>query len=182
MDFDRFENHSMAPKSEINITHVMTMGDENRLRSANHSFFVVPGRESSAQEGDFQLVSENGTDAQKHEVRDEQGNLTKYRIGPPGKESDVTVTYADKSAVPAAIEHMEIKRPDGEVIAYQREIDPRDARAQASYSESRGGMKADVLFGGLCLDKDGRINLYFDFARRSKATSYNPATGEEEFH
>ncbi len=114
-------------------------------------------------------------------MRDSHGNFTRYHIGPADNESEVVVSYADAAANPAVVGRIEVTRPDGKAIVFDRQRDAADANSDFIYTEKRNGMQSDLLYGNMDVAKDGRINLYFDFERKRKAMSINPTSGGEEY-
>lgn len=113
---------------------------------------------------------------------DTNGNLIEYTIGPKHAESLVTVHYVT-STDPAIVSRLQITRPnDEELIVYERQLsDPTDSNSPYIYTETRNCLLGDLLFANFRADKDGRINIYFDFESKKLAISINPQTGEEEY-
>lgn len=138
------------------------------------------GGESQTRTEDFRPELQSSV---RNEVRDAHGNLSSYSIGPEDNSTEVRVFYANPSSDRPVISRLQLVRPNnGERIVYEREkSDPNDPDSPYAYSESRDGVKGDLRFGGLSVDRDGRINLYFDRARTKLAISFNPQSGEEEY-
>jgi hypothetical protein len=129
--------------------------------------------------GEQTLASGDQTEP-KGAVRNEQGQLTSYRMGPDGKESTVDVTYG--TAAEPGISNLKIKRPDGSVVEYSRErSDPGDPNSPPVFMETVGGKPNDILVNDLEVRNDGRINLYLDYIRNKVWRTYDPKTGQEEF-
>lgn len=108
------------------------------------------------------------------------GRLTEYAIGEGTDKSSVKVEYQKFGDGSSVISKLEIKRPGNkENIVYKREQgDAHDRNAPFVYSEQRDGIKGDLLFSGLALEKNGRVNVYINRGRL--AITFNPKTGAEE--
>ena len=188
MDFDSFNQRDTQPYPAPQPALLALYEHDFALRQQMREGSVVafPVRAS----GDFVITGD--TEGEAHRVadanrkrgdvmRDSHGNFTRYHIGPAGGESEVVVNYADASANPAVVGRIEVTRPDKNAIVFERQRDSTDADAQFIYTEKRGGVQSDLLYGSMDVAKDGRINLYFDFERKRKAMSINPTTGGEEY-
>lgn len=114
-------------------------------------------------------------------VKDQYGNLTRFKIGPESEEADVSIFYDDASMKPPTVRSTTIKRADGTTIDYVREKDPSEPDAPSIYTETRNGSRGDLLYGSFDVAQDGRMTLYFDFEKKRPAITFNPKTGYEEY-
>lgn len=136
---------------------------------------------AKSREKDLTTAKESG-DSPRNAERDDNGKLTRYSIGPDSSSSQVKVEYGDSSSSESAVQRVEITRQDKERIVYDRErSDPNDLNSPYAYSETRNGIKGDIRFGSFNVERDGRLNLYFDFTQKRLALSFNPQSGAEEY-
>lgn len=135
----------------------------------------------AARLGDGSVNAKDDTSAKPQRPQyNGDGQLIEYLIGSGSDKSKVNVEYQKNITGASVISRLEIARPDGkENIVYKREQgEPSDPLSPFVYSETRNGSKGDLLFSGLTLDKDGRINLFINKGRL--AITFNPETGAEE--
>ncbi len=188
MDFYSFnqQDHQPYPTAQSSLLAINEpdFAPRQQLREKNIAALPMLGSADFVITGDIHGEVHKVADADSKggdELRDSRGNFTRYRIGPAGSESEVVVNYADAAAAPAVVGRVEVTRPGSNAIVFERQKDSADADARFIYTERRGGMQSDLLYGNMDVAKDGRINLYFDFERKRKAMSIDPTTGGEEY-
>lgn len=189
MDFDSFNQSDHqpypAPQSSLLALYEPNLALWQQIRDRSIAALPMLGSADFVITDDKQGEVHKVTDANSKRgdvMRDSHGNFTRYHIGPAGAESEVDVNYADAATNPAVVDRVEVTRPDNNKIVFDRQKDSTDADAPFIYTERRGGRQSDLLYGNIDVEKDGRINLYFDFERKRKAMSIDPTTGGEEYY
>ncbi|MBK8223476.1 MAG: hypothetical protein IPK73_20885 [Candidatus Obscuribacter sp.] len=128
------------------------------------------------------IMISDKTEQPRDAKTDKNGNLVEFKIGPETNESQVEVKYVNPNDQNPVVDNVQLSRPDGQKISYQRErSDPQDANSPFSYSETRDNMKGNLQFPGVEVGKDGKVSVFFDFAHKKPALWFNPTSGAEEY-
>lgn len=115
------------------------------------------------------IMISDKTEQPRDAKTDKNGNLVEFKIGPETNESQVEVKYVNPNDQNPVVDNVQLSRPDGQKISYQRErSDPQDANSPFSYSETRDNMKGNLQFPGVEVGKDGKVSVFSTSLIRSR--------------